>query len=237
MTRLSPPATGRWRNFYHLTVTDSTNEEAARFIAKGISSGIVAADRQTAGRGRGDKAWHSPAGKNLYVSFFERTNPDRALDAAKAAGLAAYDTVAFFLPAAPVFLKWPNDILVGRRKLCGILIQHLTRGRDLFTVTGIGLNIETPPKDAFPWQWEPTSLEEASGKSLSPDAVFRRLVSDLARWSGAAAELDGAFADRVGWMLGAAIEWRDGAGGHRGTVARFADRGRRIVVVTTAGEE
>ncbi len=237
MRRLSPPAPNRWRNFYHFVETDSTNEEAIRFIERGVTSGIVAADRQTTGHGRAGKIWHSPEG-NLYVSFFERTTAEQALDRAKIAGLAAFDTVAAFADPSLLRLKWPNDLLADGKKLCGVLIQHLTRGKDLFTVTGIGINIETPDKRAFPWRWEPTSLDEVSGISITRVAVFRELVAALTKWIEASPEaVDAAYAAHVSWMLNARISWTAGEKDLDGTIVRFNDRSRRLVVRTDKGDE
>jgi len=236
--RFAPPRPNPWRNFYHFTETDSTNEEAIRFIAKGVSSGIVVADRQTAGRGRGGKEWYSPRGKNLYVSFFGTTTSQQALDSAKAAGLAAFDTIVSFVPPHRTLLKWPNDILVDRRKLCGILIQHLTRGDSFFTVVGIGINVETPDKKAFPWRWEPTSLEEVTKRRISPSKVFRILVESLARWREASSsEITAAYENRIKWMHGTTIEWTTRGEQHYGTIVRFTEGGRLIVVRTKEESE
>jgi len=227
-----------WRNFYHFGVLDSTNAEAIRLIGKGISSGIVIADRQTAGRGRGEKSWHSPAGKNLYVSFFAKTGREQAMNAAKIAGLAAYDAVTAVVPAKRTLLKWPNDILVDKKKLCGILIQHLTRGRDLFTVTGIGLNLTTPGKKAFDWAWEPTSLEEASGGAVEPNGALKELVAALARWQEATpAAIDARYERLVGWMHGAAVAGRSGGEEVAGSIAGFGEGHRTILVKGTDGAE
>jgi len=237
MSKLALPVPNRWRNFYHFAELDSTNEEAIRFIGRGVTSGVVAADRQTAGRGRAGKLWHSPTG-NLYISFFERTTPERALDMAKIAGLAAFDAAAAFTDPARLRLKWPNDLLADGKKLCGVLIQHLTRGKDLFTVTGIGINIETPDKAAFPWRWEPTSLEEVTGTSITRGAAFRELAAALAEWIESSPEaVDAAYAGRVSWMLNARVSWTAGEQELDGTISRFSDRGSRLVVRTATGNE
>ncbi len=238
MKRVAPPTPNRWRNFYHLSETDSTNEEAIRFIARGVRSGIVVADAQTAGRGRNGSSWFSPSGKNLYVSFFERTTPDRALDAAKVAGLAVFDTVAAFVDPARLRLKWPNDLLADGKKLCGVLIQHLSRGRDLFTVTGIGINLVTPDKTAFSWRWEPTSIEEAGHAASSRSTVLSHLAAALTRWNGAPADtVDATYAQLLAWMQGALTSWRSGADEEQGTIVGFGERGLRIVLRTESGEE
>lgn len=227
-----------WGNFYHFDQLDSTNVEAIRLIEKGISSGIVIADRQTAGRGRGDNGWFSPQGKNLYVSFFSRVEPERSRDLAKMAGVALYETVAGGISAARILLKWPNDLLADRKKVAGILIQQVRRGTALFSVTGIGINVETPDKKAFLWRWEPSSLEEFAGHPVSPSAVLRRLISSLDHWRHATAEeIDMRYGELVAWMTGKTIRWQEGVTERQGTIRRFADRHLTLVIAPEHGEE
>lgn len=227
-----------WGNFYHFNELDSTNAEAIRLIEKGISSGIVIADRQTAGRGRGDNGWFSPKGKSLYLSFFSRIGPDRSRDLAKMAGIAIYETVAGTVPAARLLLKWPNDLLADRKKIAGILIQQVRRGPALLAVTGIGINIETPDKRAFDWRWEPSSLEETAGTAVSPDAVLRRLISSFDHWRNETVEaIDARYGALVSWMIDRPLTWNDGGGERRGTIRRFADRHLTLVIAADDGEE
>ncbi|HNT26631.1 MAG TPA: biotin--[acetyl-CoA-carboxylase] ligase [bacterium] len=227
-----------WGNFYHFAELDSTNAEAIRLIEKGISSGIVIADRQTAGRGCGGNGWFSPKGRNLYVSFFSRTEMDRSRDLAKMAGVALYETIAGVIPTTRLLLKWPNDILADRKKVAGILIQQVRRGPALLAVTGIGINIETPDKQAFAWRWEPSSLEETAGTSVSPNTVLRRLVSSLEHWRHAAGnEIDTRYDELVAWMTGRTTRWLDGGAERQGTIRRFADRHLTLIIATDNGEE
>lgn len=128
----------------HFAEIASTNTHAMQAGAAGAPHGSVyVADAQTAGRGRSAHQWSSPAGSGLYVSVLLRPSlsPGDALWLSLAAGLAATEAieqVAGFTPD----LRWPNDLMMGRRKLGGILTEmqaEATRVR--FVVIGIGINV------------------------------------------------------------------------------------------------
>jgi BirA family biotin operon repressor/biotin-[acetyl-CoA-carboxylase] ligase len=133
----------------HLSpVTSSTNADALEAARAGAAHGSVYfADEQLAGRGRGDHAWHSAAGEGLYVSVLLRP----PIPAARlpllplAAGLAAVDAIRA-VSALIVDLRWPNDLLLGPRKMGGILVKAKTQGKTeagtvAFAVVGIGINV------------------------------------------------------------------------------------------------
>lgn len=125
--------------------TGSTNEDALKAGASGTPHGaLFVADEQQAGRGRLGRTWHSPPGQNLYFSLLLRPSADAAnlASVTLVAGLAVAEAVARFLPAGVVGIKWPNDVLVGGRKLAGILVEASTmKGRVEHVVVGIGLNV------------------------------------------------------------------------------------------------
>ncbi len=136
----------------HFAEVASTNTLAMRAGAgDALDGSVYVTDAQTGGRGRGAHSWSSPAGSGLYVSILLRPHmaPGDALWLSLAAGLAARNavhTVAGFAPD----LRWPNDLLVGKRKLGGVLTEmqaEVTRVR--FVVIGIGINVhqrEFPPE-------------------------------------------------------------------------------------------
>lgn len=111
---------------------------------------MFTADFQTAGRGRLDHRWHSPSGANLIMSVVlpaEGKPPEQVATLPLVAGLAVVRAVMRAVPAAAPALKWPNDVLVGGRKVCGILCE---RNGDCVTA-GIGVNVkrqEFPPEIA-----------------------------------------------------------------------------------------
>lgn len=139
-----------------LKETTSTNMEAVCLAQLGIEHGtVVVAEHQTAGKGRLGRSWHSPAGGNLYCSVILRATmpPEQAPKglpwiplASAVAAARAVKTVTGLQPA----VKWPNDLLVGHRKLGGLLCESGVAGRqNLYVVVGIGINVNTP-REAFP---------------------------------------------------------------------------------------
>ena len=142
------------------STTASTNDVAAALAASrgagnhlDAEGAVVIADTQTAGRGRRGRSWFSPPGAGLYVSVVldpgrARQEPDRALALLTlAAGVALADAVYRTTGLAPD-IKWPNDLLIGRRKLAGILAGGWVRtagGRREHTrhrvVLGYGINV------------------------------------------------------------------------------------------------
>ncbi len=127
-----------------LPTTDSTNRVCVERARGGERAGlVVVADEQTAGRGRQGRAWVSGPGDGLYVSLLRR--PDvPAAEAWRWTLVAGLATLAIAPPGA--WLKWPNDVLVGDRKLAGILCELVTEGADVAAVVvGIGVNLQPPP--------------------------------------------------------------------------------------------
>ncbi len=123
----------------------STNDEAARLASAGAPDGtVVVAREQTAGRGRQGRAWHSPAGENLYLSCVLRPQlpPIRLVGLTLAAGIAVCDAINFFGVRAS--LKWPNDVLASRKKLAGILTEMSSRGQVVeHVIVGVGVDANT----------------------------------------------------------------------------------------------
>ncbi len=166
----------------HFAEIDSTNNHAMQAGAGGAPHGFVyLADAQTAGRGRGAHGWASPAGSGLYVSVLLRPqlSPGDALWLSLAAGLAARAAVRENAQVTPD-LRWPNDLLLGRRKRGGVLTAmpaEATRVR--FVVIGIGINVH---QRAFPAELagSATSLAmEAPNLQLSRQRLLIALLLQL----------------------------------------------------------
>ena len=130
----------------------STNDEAFRLGVQGAPEGTaLIAERQSAGKGRMQRAWHSPPGANIYTSVLlrPRFEPDLAPQISLAAGVAVAETLDPYCPGK-VFLKWPNDVQIGGKKVCGILTQTKTAAGVIdFVVVGIGVNVNWNLKE-FP---------------------------------------------------------------------------------------
>ena len=161
--------------------TDSTNTdalEAAR--ASGPHGSVYFADEQLAGRGRGDHAWLSAAGQGLYVSILLRP----AIPAARlpllplAAGLAAANAIRE-TTGLTVDLRWPNDLLIGSRKVGGILVESkIETNLVAYAVVGIGINVHQrgfPADMATP----ATSLDLESGKTVSRQTLLMELLAAI----------------------------------------------------------
>ncbi len=123
-------------------VTDgSTNTEMVARLARNVlpDYAAVITDDQTGGRGRLGRSWLAPAGASMAVSVVLPQVPsERSGWVALAAGIAMTDAVTAELPGRAVGFKWPNDVLVGHRKVCGILAELTVDGR---IVVGAGLNV------------------------------------------------------------------------------------------------
>lgn len=158
---------GNW-NLRRIESTASTNDDLVRAAASGAPDRLVlVADHQTAGRGRLDRRWEAPAGENLLVSFLFRVVPDRPHRLVKSVALAAVQACRQITrvadPDVEVTLKWPNDIVIGARKLAGILAVASSRQHEVegdceggttsvfvpeFVVVGLGLNVRWAPDGA-----------------------------------------------------------------------------------------
>lgn len=174
-----------WR-IHYLPVVDSTNSLALKLAREGEAEGtVVFADCQTRGRGRLQRVWQSPPGRNLYASILLRPAIDPA-DAARitlTAGVAVAEMISIFCPEG-VGLKWPNDVFIRGRKVCGILTEMKTTGRALDgIVVGIGLNVNTAAKDFDPaYRKTATSLREETGRSFSREDVAFLLCDYFEKW-------------------------------------------------------
>jgi BirA family transcriptional regulator, biotin operon repressor / biotin---[acetyl-CoA-carboxylase] ligase len=168
-------------HLHFLPVTDSTNTDALEAARGGAPHGTVYfADEQLAGRGRGDHAWHSVAGQGLYVSILLRP----AIPAARlpllplAAGLAAANAI-HETTGLTVDLRWPNDLLIGPRKVGGMLVESkIESGVVAYAVVGIGINVhqrDFPADLATP----ATSLDLEAGKTLSRQALLIELLKSI----------------------------------------------------------
>lgn len=164
----------------------STNDEAFRLGVGGAPEGtLLIAESQSAGKGRMQRVWHSPAGTNIYTSIILRPTfePSSAPQISIAAGVAAAETLSLYCPGR-VCLKWPNDILIGAKKVCGILAQmKMSESAIDFVVVGIGINVnmnyEQFPEDI---QEIATSMAIETGREISRLELIISLYENLTKW-------------------------------------------------------
>jgi len=157
---------------------DSTNRVAMEMASSGMPGGIVIfAEAQRAGRGRRGRAWFSPPGVNLYLSFFltpydpPETFPLFSFAAALAVVMAIRETMGLSAQ-----IKWPNDVLLDGKKVAGVLLESATRREgNAPLIVGIGINVNAmnfPPEIAA----QATSLQQATGRPVDRNAVARTLL-------------------------------------------------------------
>lgn len=172
-TRLSLPFFEVWDEI------GSTNTRAAELAKAGAQSGVlVTAERQTAGRGRRGRVWESPAGSNIAMSLVLR--PQVSLAALPQLTIIAAVAVkrAFEALGAAPGIKWPNDVYLSGRKCCGILVESvLEKGRLLYSVAGIGINVKKSAKSPEVAALS-TSLEE-EGILTEREPVIVRIHNEL----------------------------------------------------------
>lgn len=213
-------------------VVDSTNLIAGRLANEGAPDGtLVAADRQTAGRGRLGRSFFSPGGTSLYFSVILRPTspPEEVPYHIFAAAVAVAETAEAELPeGVSVDIKWPNDVLLDGRKTSGInLPVHVERGQVVWAVLGIGVNVNTT-REQFPPELRElaTSLGIAAGTEIDRVRFGEALLLRLER------EID---ALRAGGFPGVLDRWRKFFR-MRGAVVRIGGPGiRREVSGTVEG--
>ncbi len=162
----------------HLGTTGSTNREAReRIMAVPVGSHtFLTADYQTEGQGRGGNQWYSEPGRNLlmsWISFPAFLSVPTQFQLSKAASLAICELLT--PRVGSVAIKWPNDILVGNRKVGGILIEVNVQGSSIRNaVTGIGLNVNQEVFPGFPFP--ATSLYLETGRTMEMEPLRDELI-------------------------------------------------------------
>ena len=151
--------------------TGSTNDDVAALARDGAPEGLwLRAERQTGGKGRQGRAWQSPPG-NLHASTLVRIDPKHPPPPSLAlvAAVALHDAIALHTRRARI--KWPNDIIITRAKLAGILLER----RGDAVVIGFGVNLAHHPEDLD----RPAA---SLGARVTPDALLRRLAACFEDW-------------------------------------------------------
>ena len=215
----------------------STMDAAAALAHGGAAHGVVVvADEQTRGRGRRGTTWASPPGAGLYFSLIARPTAAASLSLLTlAAGVAVRDGILSASGLA-ADLKWPNDLLVGRRKLAGILAEGIAIGTpQQAVIIGVGVNLQPaayPPEVAA----RATSIADELGRIVERDALLDEILISL---SERLAQLEQSAGDILqAWRavspnaVGTRIEW-DGQSG----VTAGIDQDGALLVKTAAGVE
>ncbi len=231
------PAGWLGRPLHVVEEVDSTNSRLALLAQEGAPEGTaVFADCQTRGRGRLGRVWQSPPGRNLYVSVLLK--PDiPAGDAPQitlVTGVAVTEALSGICPGAAV--KWPNDVLIGGRKACGILTEMRTRGgRVEYVIVGIGINVNVK-REEFPEDLREiaTSLREEAGREIDRVDLVKTLFTLLETWYDRHRRT-GFAAVRERWLalsgiLGKTVTVRNGGKEVEGTVFDLDSSGALLIL-------
>ena len=222
---------------WHSTVP-STMDVAASLVQQGARHGVVvAAEAQTAGRGRRGSSWASPPGAGLYFSFVARPGPSASGLSliTLAAGVGVRDGILSATGLAPD-LKWPNDLIVGKRKLAGILAEGVAIGTPAQAViVGVGLNLQPaayPPDVSV----RATSIEGELGRPVERAEVFAHILISL--WDRLAQVSESPGDILQAWRRGSPnapgprVEWD----GRHGVTAGIDDTGALLVATADRTE-
>lgn len=203
---------------HRISFTTSTQDEARRLIEAGRAGAghVVVAETQTGGRGRFGREWISPAG-GLYATFIRESSPIPSIRA----GVAVVDALKEF--GLDARLKWPNDVLVGEKKLAGILVEAVG---DLHLV-GIGVNLTAAP---IPTATSASDHNSTIDRNTLVEALRERLGADvlMSETMTAYRSACATIGRRVRVAFADAQPSIDG-------IARDVDSGGRLVVETKGG--
>ena len=167
----------------HFEVVDSTNEEARRLALAGEPGPVwIAADRQSAGRGRRGRNWESPTGNLATTLLLRPAKP--AVDCAQlsfVAAISASDLVTRYAGNAAIRVKWPNDVLVDGKKIAGILLESASAGGDRldWLAVGIGVNLAAFPEGM---EFPATSLAALGMPTPAARDALTGLAAAWAKW-------------------------------------------------------
>ena len=163
----------------YLDETDSTN----RWMKEnGEGEMVVVADYQTAGKGCGQNTWESERGKNLLISILvhpKKVSARTQFIITQMASVALCNTIERYM-SEPAQIKWPNDIYVGNKKICGVLIENRLHGRRIADcVIGIGLNVnQTEFVSDAP---NPVSLKQLTGHDIDRNELLQAFIQEAQR--------------------------------------------------------
>lgn len=201
---------------------------------------LIAAREQTSGRGRQQRTWISTPNTALCASFFLETNAPliQIPSLTMAVALAVSDYLnTLGIRASP---KWPNDVLVGEKKICGILSERVEQNNEQGIIVGLGLNINMTETEAKTIDRPATSILIESNQARSPDEVLEELLPQIdfwiSRWKNGGFE-----AIREIWIekagpLGKPLSVHDGDLRKTGTLAGFGEYGE-LLLKTESGFE
>jgi len=220
-------------HIHHFYKIASTNTAAMKAAAEGAPEGTVfLSEEQTAGRGRGANQWDSQRSAGIYCSAVLRPAlpPSEVLVITLAAGLAVQTAIRQVDSRVTADLKWPNDVLIDGKKVCGILTEmNAEATRVHYIVVGVGINVN---QTSFPADFVATSLRLQTGSDWSRveltaallkslDCEYRLLVED----PGARQSILRRFAENSSWVRNKGVRIEETSSPMEGTTDGLDERG------------
>jgi BirA family biotin operon repressor/biotin-[acetyl-CoA-carboxylase] ligase len=221
------------RRVYRYKTIGSTNDEAKRLAALGEAHGaVVVADSQTAGRGRSGRQWLTPPGSAIAMTLILRpTIPAFHLGGiAMLGGLAVLEGIQTTTGLRPQ-LKWPNDVLIGGKKVAGVLAEAVFIGEELDSVVlGMGVNVNASPPPDLALSYPATSLAAEAGHPLDREPVMQSSLAafDMRYPQLGSPGLVAAWREHLA-MLGQRVQVGDGAEGVVGFLEGVTGEGALVL--------
>ena len=216
--------------------TDSTNNRARQLAEEGAPHGtLVVADSQTSGKGRRGRHWEAPSGTGVWMTLVLRPQiePQRASMMTGVAALAVAEGIRQ-VTGLEAKIKWPNDIVCGGKKVCGILTEMSTEADWIrYAIIGIGINVNI---DQFSQELEhvATSLKRELGRSVKRSTVIGAVMAAFEKYydiflkTGDLSELSGTY-NALSANLGRPVTVLDPAGEYGGTALGIDSQGALLV--------
>ncbi|MGN6645846.1 MAG: biotin--[acetyl-CoA-carboxylase] ligase [Cytophaga sp.] len=223
------------KSIHFLPSCHSTNTEASLLIrSKSAVNGlIVITNEQTAGRGQQGNSWHSEPQANLTFSLILYPEYLRIADSFFlniVASLAIAKTLQHFLSEKKISVKWPNDIYIGNKKVCGILIENSLRGEQIHSIVmGIGLNVN---QASFPLPTA-TSMVQEAGHAFSLQQILDYLCESIETYylmlaAGSKKELSALYQERL-YAFNTLHAYQDAQGDFMGYIKGVEENGTLVI--------
>ncbi len=149
----------------------STNNTAIRLIKRGIDSGVVSADVQTKGKGQRGNKWISKKG-NLFISIFFKVNDKLSLKKITTINLSILKKIISSQIVGKIYIKLPNDILIYKKKVSGILQEIMYKNNNKYLIVGIGINVISSPNIR---NYPTTYLNKYSKKKINKIRILNKI--------------------------------------------------------------
>ena len=223
---------------------ESTNSEASKHISDYTKPIWIWTRTQTRGKGRAGRVWHSGT-NNFFATYLQKTNESLRFVPLRSfvAGLALHATLCYFTGGRHAFfLKWPNDVILMRKKVGGVLLESIKQNEENFLITGFGVNLHVAPKlaDVPTRKLDPGGIAQLTGMAITSREFLDKLAENVIKFEGVY-QSQGFLRIRDLWLehafdLGKSIRFGHGKQETRGIFGGIDEQGR-VIITTPLGKE